>query len=76
MQNLTLNLAISIDNGGRHRLLFFVLILALFVKVPLQLGFHLESATRVPFGFNLIIVFIISLNTLFIFLINTITVVF
>lgn len=76
MQNLTLNLAISIDNGGWHRLLFFFLILALFIKVPLQFGFHLESATRVPFGFNLIIVFIISLNTFFIFLINTITVVF
>ena len=76
MQNFTLNLAISIGKSSRHLIMLFIQILALFIEVSLQLCLHLESTTRVPFGFNLIIVFVVSLNTFFIFLINTITIIF
>jgi len=76
MQNFTLNLAISIDKSSGHLFMLFILILALFIEVSLQLCLHLESATRVPFSFNLIIVFVVSLNTFLIFLINTISIIF
>jgi hypothetical protein len=75
MQYLTLNLAMTIHDAGLL-FLIFLLVLTFFIDIPLQFCLHLESGTRVPFSLNLIIVFIVGLNSFFIFLINTMTIIF